>query len=189
MSAARCCSGGRRWRGALLHAWQELLRRPLLRRAAAPGPQHRCRLRHRGRRAGGRVQGCRWWPPTTCASSREADYDAHEARVCIRERALLADAGPPRRYTREQFLRTPAQMAAAVRRYSRGAAQQRGDRPALHAAAEAGRQPLPVFPVPDGIAVPRTGSANPPSRDWRRGTHCARRLGPTAAGRRNTRRD
>src|SRR5689334_6487719 len=31
------------------------------------------------------------------------DYEAHEARVCIRERALLADPARKRRYTREQY--------------------------------------------------------------------------------------
>ena len=34
---------------------------------------------------------CRWWPPTTCASSRAADFESHEARVCIADGALLAD--------------------------------------------------------------------------------------------------
>ncbi len=42
---------------------------------------------------------------------RAEDYDAHEARVCIRERALLADPSRKRRFTREQYLRSPAEMA------------------------------------------------------------------------------
>ncbi|MGA0735844.1 MAG: PHP domain-containing protein, partial [Steroidobacteraceae bacterium] len=33
------------------------------------------------------------------------DFESHEARVCIHEGALLADAARPRHYTREQYLR------------------------------------------------------------------------------------
>ena len=39
------------------------------------------------------------------------DFESHEARVCIHDGALLADSGRARRYTRQQYLRTPAQMA------------------------------------------------------------------------------
>jgi len=39
------------------------------------------------------------------------EFEAHEARVCIREGALLADASRPRRYSEEQYLKTPAQMS------------------------------------------------------------------------------
>ena len=41
----------------------------------------------------------------------EDDFESHEARVCIHDGALLADSGRVRRYTRQQYLRTPAQMA------------------------------------------------------------------------------
>ncbi|NNM62706.1 MAG: DNA polymerase III subunit alpha [Steroidobacteraceae bacterium] len=41
-----------------------------------------------------------------------ADFDAHEARVCIHDGALLADAGRVRRYTEEQYLKSPDEMAA-----------------------------------------------------------------------------
>ncbi len=39
-----------------------------------------------------------------------AEFEAHEARVCIREGALLADPSRRRRYSEEQYLKTPAQM-------------------------------------------------------------------------------
>ena len=39
------------------------------------------------------------------------DFEAHEARVCIYEGALLADTGRVRRYTAQQYLRTPREMA------------------------------------------------------------------------------
>jgi DNA polymerase III subunit alpha len=41
-----------------------------------------------------------------------SDFAAHEARVCIHDGAQLADPARPRRYTEQQFLRTPEQMAA-----------------------------------------------------------------------------
>jgi DNA polymerase-3 subunit alpha len=40
-----------------------------------------------------------------------AEFDAHEARVCIHDGAQLADANRPRRYSEEQYLKTPAEMA------------------------------------------------------------------------------
>jgi DNA polymerase III subunit alpha len=43
---------------------------------------------------------------------RAAEFESHEARVCIHEGALLADAGRVRRYSRQQYLRTPQEMAA-----------------------------------------------------------------------------
>ncbi|HVC01584.1 MAG TPA: DNA polymerase III subunit alpha [Steroidobacteraceae bacterium] len=40
-----------------------------------------------------------------------ADFEAHEARVCIHDGTQLADAARARRYTEEQYLKSPAQMA------------------------------------------------------------------------------
>ena len=40
-----------------------------------------------------------------------AEFEAHEARVCIHDGALLADASRARRYSEEQYLKTPAEMA------------------------------------------------------------------------------
>ena len=42
---------------------------------------------------------------------KEEDFESHEARVCIHDGTLLADSGRVRRYTRQQYLRTPAEMA------------------------------------------------------------------------------
>ena len=39
------------------------------------------------------------------------DFEAHEARVCIHEGRTLADPRRARRYSPEQYLRTPAEMA------------------------------------------------------------------------------
>ncbi|MBS0367301.1 MAG: DNA polymerase III subunit alpha [Proteobacteria bacterium] len=39
------------------------------------------------------------------------EFESHEARVCIHDGALLADAARVRRYTRQQYLRSPQEMA------------------------------------------------------------------------------
>ncbi|MFM7706923.1 MAG: PHP domain-containing protein, partial [Gammaproteobacteria bacterium] len=39
-----------------------------------------------------------------------SDFDAHEARVCIHEGSLLGDPSRPRHYTRQQYLRSAAEM-------------------------------------------------------------------------------
>jgi DNA polymerase-3 subunit alpha len=41
-----------------------------------------------------------------------AEFEAHEARVCIHDGAQLADPSRARRYSEEQYLKTPAEMAA-----------------------------------------------------------------------------
>jgi DNA polymerase-3 subunit alpha len=40
-----------------------------------------------------------------------AEFEAHEARVCIHDGALLADPSRARRYSVEQYLKSPAEMA------------------------------------------------------------------------------
>jgi DNA polymerase-3 subunit alpha len=40
-----------------------------------------------------------------------AEFDAHEARVCIHDGALLADPSRTRRYSEEQYLKPPSEMA------------------------------------------------------------------------------
>ncbi len=42
----------------------------------------------------------------------QADYEAHEARVCIHDGYVLNDPKRPRRYSNKQYLKTPAEMAA-----------------------------------------------------------------------------
>ncbi len=41
---------------------------------------------------------------------KRAEFEAHEARVCIHDGALLADARRARRYSEEQYLKSPAEM-------------------------------------------------------------------------------
>jgi DNA polymerase-3 subunit alpha len=79
-----------------------------------------------------------------------AEFEAHEARVCIREGALLADSSRARRYSEEQYLKTPAEMSALF-----------ADAPELLANSveiakrcsleiKLGSSMLPAYPVPAG---------------------------------------
>ena len=81
------------------------------------------------------------------------DYEAHEARVCIRERALLADPTRKRRYTREQFLRTPAQMAELFADLPEALANSVEIARRCSLPLKLGSSRLPVFPVPDGSSA------------------------------------
>ncbi len=82
------------------------------------------------------------------------EFEAHEARVCIRGGHRLDDPGRPRPYTPEQYLKTPAEMAALF-----------ADMPeALENSVEIARRcslplaqggiHLPAFEVPDGSTAP-----------------------------------
>jgi len=79
-----------------------------------------------------------------------SEFEAHEARVCIHDGALLADPSRARRYSEEQYLKTPAEMAELF-----------ADAPALLANTvevakrcsleiKLGASMLPAYPVPAG---------------------------------------
>jgi DNA polymerase-3 subunit alpha len=85
---------------------------------------------------------------------RREEFEAHEARVCIQEGSLLADPARVRRYTEQQYLRSPQEMAQLF-----------SDLPeALENAVEIARRctlelefgtsHLPEFPVPSGTTTP-----------------------------------
>jgi len=81
------------------------------------------------------------------------DYEAHEARVCIRERALLADPARKRRYTREQYLRSAAEMAALFADLPEALANSVQIARRCSLPLKLGASRLPVFPVPDGSSA------------------------------------
>jgi len=79
-----------------------------------------------------------------------AEFEAHEARVCIHDGAQLADPSRVRRYSEEQYLKSPAEMA-----------QLYADAPELLANTvevakrcsleiKLGSSMLPAYPVPSG---------------------------------------
>jgi DNA polymerase III subunit alpha len=82
-----------------------------------------------------------------------AEFEAHEARVCIHDGAQLADASRVRRYSEEQYLKSPAEMAALF-----------SDAPELLANTlevakrcsleiRLGASMLPAYPVPEGSST------------------------------------
>jgi DNA polymerase-3 subunit alpha len=78
------------------------------------------------------------------------DYEAHEARVCIREASLLADPARPRRYTPQQYLRSPAEMAALFPEAPQVLANSVEIARRCSLVLRLGEPSLPVFPTPDG---------------------------------------
>jgi DNA polymerase-3 subunit alpha len=81
---------------------------------------------------------------------KASEFEAHEARVCIHEGRLLGDATRPRRYSEQQYLKSPAEMAVLF-----------ADLPALLEQSveiakrcslelKLGKSYLPEFPVPAG---------------------------------------
>ena len=81
------------------------------------------------------------------------EFEAHEARVCIHEGALLADPSRARRYSEEQYLKSPAEMAELF-----------ADAPELldntvevakrcSLEIRLGASMLPAYPVPEGSFI------------------------------------
>jgi len=81
------------------------------------------------------------------------DFNAHEARVCIHDGAQLGDSSRARRFSEEQFLKSPAQMAEVF-----------ADAPELLANTvevakrcsleiKLGSSMLPAYPVPAGSST------------------------------------
>ena len=78
------------------------------------------------------------------------DFESHEARVCIHDGTLLADAGRARRYTPQQYLRSGAEMAALFADIPEALANtvQVARRCSLQLTLDQPR--LPDYPVPEG---------------------------------------
>ena len=82
------------------------------------------------------------------------EFEAHEARVCIHEGRRLDDPDRPRAYTAEQYLKSPAEMAALFADMPEALANsveiaRRCSLPLPH-----GGIFMPAFEVPDGTTAP-----------------------------------
>ncbi|HXQ64801.1 MAG TPA: DNA polymerase III subunit alpha [Steroidobacteraceae bacterium] len=84
---------------------------------------------------------------------RRTDFEAHEARVCIHDGTLLADPARRRRYSEQQYLKSPAEMAVLF-----------ADLPGLLEQSveiarrcsfelKLGKSYLPEYPVPEGTTM------------------------------------
>jgi len=78
------------------------------------------------------------------------DFESHEARVCIHDGTLLADPSRPRRYTQQQYLRTPEEMQALFADTPAALANSVEIARRCSLTLRLGEARLPVFPVPEG---------------------------------------
>jgi DNA polymerase III subunit alpha len=81
------------------------------------------------------------------------EFDAHEARVCIHDGALLADPGRVRRYSRQQYLRTPQEMAALFADIPEALANSVEIARRCSLTLKLGQARLPQYPVPEGLTT------------------------------------
>src|SRR5579862_3705212 len=84
---------------------------------------------------------------------RPEDFEAHEARVCIREASLLADAARPRRYSPQQYLRSAEQMRALFADVPEALANTLQIARRCSLALALGKARLPDYPVPAGSSA------------------------------------
>ncbi len=84
---------------------------------------------------------------------RPQDFESHEARVCIQEGRLLADRGRQRRYTEQQYLRSPAEMAELFADLPEALENSVEIARRCSLELKLGESRLPEYPVPDGITA------------------------------------
>jgi DNA polymerase-3 subunit alpha len=82
------------------------------------------------------------------------DFEAHEARVCIHEGRTLDDPHRVRRYSAQQYLRTPAEMAALFADLPEALANAVECARRCNLELALGRTSLPAFPVASGESEP-----------------------------------
>jgi DNA polymerase III subunit alpha len=84
---------------------------------------------------------------------KAAEFESHEARVCIHQGALLADAGRVRRYSRQQYLRTPQEMAALFADIPEALANSVEIARRCSLVLTLGEARLPQYPLPAGAST------------------------------------
>ncbi|HNS28713.1 MAG TPA: DNA polymerase III subunit alpha, partial [Steroidobacteraceae bacterium] len=81
------------------------------------------------------------------------DFESHEARVCIQDGTLLTDPGRARRYTPQQSLRSPAEMARVFQDIPEALANSVEIARRCSLPLKLGEARLPEYPVPAGQTV------------------------------------
>jgi DNA polymerase-3 subunit alpha len=81
---------------------------------------------------------------------KAADFDAHEARVCIHDGALLADPARVRRYSPAQYLRLPTEMQSLFADLPEALANSVQIARRCSLSLKLGQARLPDYPVPEG---------------------------------------
>ncbi|RTL03644.1 MAG: DNA polymerase III subunit alpha, partial [Lysobacterales bacterium] len=82
-----------------------------------------------------------------------ADFEAHEARVCIAQGWTLADPKRPRDYSEQQYLRTAAEMAELFADLPEALENSVEIARRCNLTLTLGKPRLPNFPVPAGMSV------------------------------------
>jgi DNA polymerase-3 subunit alpha len=82
-----------------------------------------------------------------------AEFEAHEARVCIHDGAQLADASRARRYSEEQYLKSPAEMAELFTDAPELLANTLEIAKRCSLEIRLGASMLPAYPVPSGSST------------------------------------
>ncbi|MFN4003746.1 MAG: DNA polymerase III subunit alpha [Hylemonella sp.] len=81
------------------------------------------------------------------------DYEAHEARVCIAEGEILGNPRRQRRYSREQYFKTAAQMQALFADVPSALANTLEIAKRCNLSLTLGKPQLPDFPIPGGLSM------------------------------------
>ena len=105
---------------------------------------------------------------------RADDFESHEARVCIHDGALVGDAKRRRRYSEEQYLKSPRQMAKLFADVPEAVANSFEIARRCNLELKLGKSVLPAYPVPGNLSTEdflREDAARAPS-GWRRGAVC-----------------
>ena len=81
------------------------------------------------------------------------DFSAHEARVCIAEGYVLADARRPKNFTQEQYFKSQAEMAELFADLPEALENSVEIAKRCNLSVELGKSRLPDFPTPDGSGL------------------------------------
>jgi DNA polymerase-3 subunit alpha len=82
-----------------------------------------------------------------------SEFEAHEARVCIAEHRVLDDTRRVRRYSEQQYLRSPEEMCELFSDIPEALANTVAIARRCNMHLELGQVSLPEYPVPDGMTM------------------------------------
>src|SRR5918994_618120 len=84
---------------------------------------------------------------------RAEDYESHEARVCIHDGALVGDAKRRRRYSQEQYLKSPREMTKLFEDVPEAVDNSFEIARRCNLELKLGKSVLPAYPVPGNIST------------------------------------
>lgn len=84
---------------------------------------------------------------------KEADFAAHEVRVCINQGRVLDDPRRPKEYTNQQYLRSESDMVALFADYPEALDNTVEIAKRCNLTLTLGKNFLPDFPVPEGMTI------------------------------------